>query len=258
MEGIGDWCAEAAPLWGACQSWRSDARYLLLDEVQHAKEWSGWIKRIADRRDPYVFLATGSSATALRHGGQDAGLGRWREMVLYPWSFREHIHYRYRSSGLPEVLKKMDELSHEIEHFSTLAPGNCDRSPDDNLVPFIPPIALIGPGPEEEQLNNDLIDHIVRGGFPEVLDEDDWREAQRHLRQDILDRALGRDIADVERVDSRSLERLFLRVCKDPGGLWNATEVGLDLGLSRPTVSRYLQLLERAFLLFSLPSSPVL
>lgn len=63
---------------------RSQPRILLLDEVQHASDWAGWLKRLTDRRDPYAFLATGSSATALRRGGQDAGFGRWREMTLYP------------------------------------------------------------------------------------------------------------------------------------------------------------------------------
>jgi hypothetical protein len=73
-------------------------RYLLLDEVQHSPTWAGWLKRVADRRDPIVFLATGSSATALRHGGLDAGLGRWREMTLFPWSLREHVHLRQVTS----------------------------------------------------------------------------------------------------------------------------------------------------------------
>ncbi len=238
------------------------SRFLLLDEVQHAREWSGWIKRLADRRDPYVFLATGSSATALRHGGQDAGLGRWREMVLYPWSFREHIHYRYRRDGLPALLTDLDETYEGFERtLAEMAQRGEDAAVSADLLTslFFPRGAEGADERTLTRLNDDLIDYIVRGGFPEVLDEEDWREAQRHLRQDILDRALGRDIADVERVDSRALERMFLRVCKDPGGLWNGSAVASDLGLSRPTVARYLALLERAFLLFSFPNlaSPV-
>lgn len=236
-----------------------ETRFLLLDEVQHAPQWSGWLKRIADRRDPYRFLATGSSATALRHGGQDAGLGRWREMVLYPWSFREHVQYRHQGHEIPREFRVFD-LFHDL--FARIF---TDPSSD-------PPSGLQGDAREwalqvqaslvdldPSRPNEDLLDYLVRGGFPEVLEEQDWREAQRHLRKDILDRALGRDIADVERVDSTALERMFLRVCKDPGGLWNTSQVASDLGLTRPTVARYLQLLERAFLVFSFPNlaSPI-
>lgn len=219
-------------------------RTLLLDEVQHTPQWSGWLKRVADRRDPYVFLATGSSATALRHGTQDAGIGRWKEFVLYPWSFWEHVQYRNRERKLPEPFAAIDRIRL----------GQAGDPLMDSLA------ALAGLATEDHHaLDEELVDYFVRGGFPEVLDEDDRREAQRHLRQDILDRALGRDIADTDSVDHRVLERMFLRVCEHPGQLWHATNVANDLDISRPTVARYLELLERAFLLFSWPNlgSPV-
>lgn len=236
-----------------------EPRLLLLDEVQHTPEWSGWLKRIADRRDPYVFLATGSSATALRHGSQDAGLGRWRELVLYPWSFREHVRYRHRDRGLPDDLARLDDTAESIGALMKKVSAQVGRPASAVHSQFIPTHALGLAAETVDTLNRELIDYMVRGGFPEVLDEEDWREAQRHLRQDILDRSLGRDIADVERVDTRVLERMFLRVCKDPGGQWNGSTVASDLGISRPTVSRYLELLERAFLVFGFPNlaSPI-
>lgn len=201
-------------------------RWLLLDEVQHSPEWAGWLKRIADRRDPWRFVATGSSATALRHGGQDAGLGRWREMTLYPWSFREHV--RFRGAGALAALQEAGAAHGEA--FSEVP------------IAWAPEVA--------SELDEALVDYLVLGGFPEVLERGDRREAQRHLRQDILDRALGRDVVDLESVDTRALERLFLRVCMHPGGLWNTTEVANELRISRPTVARYLDILVRAFLAF--------
>jgi predicted AAA+ superfamily ATPase len=209
-------------------------RWLLLDEVQHAPEWAAWLKRIADRRDPWRFLATGSSATALRHGGQDAGLGRWREMTLFPWSFREHVRFRGDTRGGSRLLESL-----------------ATRSTDDDSRPgSFAHVPITWPPESASALDEILIDYLVLGGFPEVLERADVREAQRHLRQDILDRALGRDVVDIESVDTRALERLFLRVCHHPGGLWNATEVANDLQISRPTVARYLDILVRAFLAF--------
>jgi predicted AAA+ superfamily ATPase len=52
---------------------------------------------------------------------------------------------------------------------------------------------------------------------------------------------------------------MFLRICHQPGGLWNSSEVSRDLGISRASVARYLDILERAFLVFRLPNlaSPI-
>jgi uncharacterized protein len=210
-------------------------RTLLLDEVQHAPNWAGWLKRLADRADPYTFLATGSSATALRRGGQDAGVGRWREMTLFPWSFREHVQLRRLAVWSFAWMDRM--------HAGEGGVADLGSPPPD----------------EAERLDAALADYFLRGGFPEAAVADDLAEARRRLRQDILDRSLGRDILDVVSVDARILERLFLRICLAPGGQWNEANVAQELGISRPTVGKYVQILEEAFLVFRLPNlaSPI-
>ena len=208
-------------------------RYLLLDEIQHSPEWSGWLKRLADRKDPYVFLATGSSAMSLRHGGQDAGVGRWREITLFPWSFREHVQLREHRSPV------FDLIDTAIEQMVDIKGGSWVMHVHEE---------------DMDLLNRALIDYLLRGGFPEAALASDLAESRRRLRQDILDRVLGRDIVDVTAVDPRLLERMFLRICLNPGGLWNSTEVANDLGVSRPLVNRYLDVLERVFLVFRFPN----
>ncbi len=223
-------------------------RYLLLDEVQHSPSWAGWLKRLADRRDPYRFLATGSSATALKHGGQDAGLGRWRELVLYPWSFREHVQFRRLDAW---TFRFWDGYWEELQAGASMA----DAMKRSHLANGPPTHG------EDGLLERALVDYLAFGGFPEIAEREeiDLREAQRHLRQDILDRALGRDIVDITSVDTRALERLFLRICRNPGGLWSTTEAASDIGVSAPTITRYVKIVEQAFLTFSLTNlaSPI-
>jgi uncharacterized protein len=55
-------------------------------------------------------------------------------------------------------------------------------------------------------------------------------------------------------VDARTLERMFLHICIHPRGLWNEAEMARELGITRPTVSKYLGILEQAFLVFRLPN----
>lgn len=218
---------------------RDQIRFLLLDEVQHSSQWSGWLKRIADRRDPYRFLATGSSATALAHGGQDAGLGRWRELTLFPWSFREHVELRGLSNLAPFAV--VDEVLRTPPWHGRRWGG------------------MMLDSAQVTALDRALVDYLLRGGFPEAAVAPDLYEARRRLRQDILDRALGRDIVDAVSADPRALEGMFLRICLRPGGLWNTSEVARDLEISRPSVARYLDILERSFLVFRLPNlaSPI-
>ncbi len=217
-------------------------RYLLLDEIQHSPQWSGWLKRLTDRRDPYRFLATGSAAHALRHGGTDAGLGRWRELTLFPWSFREHVDLVGTQSWWFEWFDRYFALE--------------DRGSPDLDQGAIRITAELGPIPKDElpRLDEALLDYLVRGGFPEVATAADPNEARRRLRQDILDRALGRDVTDVAGVDARTLEKIFLRICQDPGGLWNESKVSSELGVARSTVNRYLEILEASFLVFRVPN----
>jgi predicted AAA+ superfamily ATPase len=234
-------------------------RYLLLDEVQHSKSWAGWLKRIGDRGDPYRFLATGSSATALRRGGQDAGLGRWREMTLFPWSFREHVQLRDLGTWSFTYSDRLWEIM-KTEELPPSPKGTWQMSGKGSAA-MAKLQAELGSPPADEgaRMDNALVDYFIRGGFPEIATEDDPREARRKLRQDILDRSLGRDITDVANVDTRLLERLFVRICLNPGGLWNEAEASKDLQVSRPTIARYVQILEEAFLIFRLPNlaSPV-
>jgi predicted AAA+ superfamily ATPase len=116
--------------------------------------------------------------------------------------------------------------------------------------------------------------------WPELLrgrgDADDWREVVRrggypvpahHLRR-APERALWhsgytqtyleRDLRDLSSVDSLpSFRRLMRAACLRIGNLVNQTELGRDVGMPQPTVSRHLDLLEVSYLLVRLPAFAV-
>jgi len=227
-----------------------EPRYLFIDEVQYAEDWSLWLKKIADRKRPYRFFVTGSAATMLHKGGQDAGLGRWWERVLYPFSFREFVRLRGVKAWSFDLHDKTNALFQEMSSKSKVDTKDLMKR-HRNILKEMGPI----PADELNRLQGALEEFLLRGGFPELINVEDLREARRRLRQDILDRALGRDLLDMYQVDDPwALERMFLRVCHHPGGLWNESEVSKDIGITRPTAARYLMYLEKSYLVFTIPN----
>jgi predicted AAA+ superfamily ATPase len=69
---------------------------------------------------------------------------------------------------------------------------------------------------------------------------------------------LERDLRDLSSVDSLpAFRRLMRAACLRIGNLVNQTELGRDVGMPQPTVSRHLDLLEVSYLLVRLPAFAV-
>ena len=65
-------------------------RFLLLDEVRLAGDWTLWLKQAVDAGGTRI-VVTDSSASLLRQGALDSGQGRWDEHLLEGFSFREFL-----------------------------------------------------------------------------------------------------------------------------------------------------------------------
>lgn len=107
-------------------------KYLFLDEIQNVKGWERWLNRLYEFEDIKIFV-TGSNAAMLSSEIATALTGRNRQIVTWPFSFREFLIMRgelpdekalYRrdvkhgvkrlfgqyleQGGFPEVLKTCD------------------------------------------------------------------------------------------------------------------------------------------------------
>lgn len=106
-----------------------------------------------------------------------------------------------------------------------------------------------------EELGGTLIppgQHWLRGGFPRsLLAEDD--QASMEWRDAFIQTYLERDIpAYGSRLSPEVLRQLWRMVAHGHGQIWNATRLAASLGITSPTVKRYLDLLESTFLVRSL------
>ncbi|OOG70633.1 ATP-binding protein [Algoriphagus sp. A40] len=88
----------------------------------------------------------------------------------------------------------------------------------------------------------------IRGGFPLSFLTKSERESQL-WRQNFIKTYLERDLAQIGlSTDPRLVERFWMMLANAQGGIWNAESFAKALGITRPTVNRYLEFLEGSFM----------
>jgi predicted AAA+ superfamily ATPase len=216
-------------VWREIQPRSEEAEYLLLDEIQYTQNWQTWLKHQVDFEKRTRIAVTGS-AVPLETENLESGVGRWHTIRLATLSFSEYLQIQeIRMPNLPEV----DSLA---ELFSW--------SPAD----------LLRAGETARPLVAHFHEYLLRGGFPQTALIESLPLAQKLLREDIVDKVLRRDMTalfGVRRV--LELERTFLYLCLHDGGLLDVQTLCTQLGFKKPTVSRFIDLLEASHLIYRLP-----
>ena len=108
----------------------------------------------------------------------------------------------------------------------------------------LPPLSL----PEALGAGYTLADHLVHGGYPQPLLELSDR-GRRRWSNNYLTTFITRDLAELGvGTNPQEFERLLALLAHTHGGLFNASELARSLRITAPTVQRYVDLLEQAFL----------
>jgi predicted AAA+ superfamily ATPase len=94
-----------------------------------------------------------------------------------------------------------------------------------------------------------LEQRLIFGGYPELYDIDSERDRRDYLHE-LVDSYLLRDILELDNIrNARKLTDLLTLLAFQIGGEVSLNELGTQLELHRDTVSRYLELLEKAFVI---------
>ena len=203
--------------------------YLFLDEAQFIRDFGTWTKHQVDFFKQRRIVFTGS-AMPLTSVDQESGVGRWHTIRMSTLSFYEYL--QIKQIILPEI-PKITSLR-DLFNFS----------PSDFLRITEGAKHLIG----------HFHEYLCRGGFPQTALVESVSQAQRLLREDIIDKVLKRDMTahfGVRRV--LELEQLFIFLCMHDGGIQDITTLSNNLGVAKPTVNNYIHLLESSHLLYRLP-----
>lgn len=216
-------------LWREFQPESDGIEYLFLDEIQSIRDWQTWLKLQVDFEKRRRIAVTGS-ATPLVMEGQESGVGRWHTLRLATLSFFEYLQVKQVTvPPLPEV----DSLARIFEWL-----------PDQFHIVAADAAPLVA----------HFHEYLLRGGFPQSVLIDSVSAAQKLLREDIVDKILKRDMTSLFGVRHvLELEQVFLYLCLHGSGLLDIQGLCRDLGLNKPTVSNFINLLEATHLIYKVP-----
>ncbi len=203
--------------------------YLFLDEAQFIREWGTWVKLQVDFQKSRRIAFTGS-AMPLVEVGQESGVGRWHTIRLTTLSFYEYLQIKNLTlPPLPKIKSLCDLFDWPQADFYRVTEAAA---------------SYVG----------HFHEYLVRGGFPQTAQVESITQAQRLLREDIIDKVLKRDMTalfGVRRV--LDLEHTFLYLCMHDGGLLDMVDLCSNLEVKRPTAQNFIELLESTHLIYRLP-----
>ena len=215
-------------LWRENEPAREGIEYLFLDEIQYTKDWQTWLKHQVDFHKHRRIAVTGS-ATPLVTEGQESGVGRWHTLPLATLSFYEYLQIKkIAGPNLPAV--------GSLNHLFDWTPSQFGRV-----------------GEESRALVAHFHEYLLRGGFPQSAQMENISQAQKLLREDIVDKVLKRDMTalfGVRRV--LELEQTFLYLCLHDGGLLDMPTLCQNLEVKKPTANNFITLLENTHLIHRL------
>ena len=194
-----------------------EGRPTVIDEIQRAPELFLAIKAQVDRdRKPGRFLLTGSADVLLLPNLAESLAGRMEILTLWPFSQGE---IEKTQEGFIDAI-----FSHTI---------------------------FRGKYPRLKWL--DMIQKILRGGYPEILNRQ-IKSRQAAWFGSYITTILQRDVRDITHIEGlTALPRLLALLAARAASLVNFSEISRTSTIPQSTLKRYMTILETTFLLQTLP-----
>lgn len=208
--------------------------YIFVDEIQYMDDPSSFLKLMANHHRNLKFICSGSSTLEVRKKFTDSLAGRKVVFEIPTLSFREYLTFRgeetllrvigagYRNSARQDAPADLSSLNDIVE----------------------PPLEI-----HRKQLHTHYEKYVIYGGYPAVILENQQERKLRLLR-DIYESYVRKDINQLFTVENvTAFNDLVRLMALQIGNLINLHEVTTSLSISRPTVEKYLFVLENTFIL---------
>lgn len=201
--------------------------YCFFDEIQYSEDWNTWLKILYDTNPNINIMATGSASPILEDKVKESGLGRWRTVQVPTLSFFEYCTLlEIEEVVLPQNIKPTQLYLLSVQEQTEIM----------NKLSFLQP---------------HFIRYLQVGGFPELALSKDDLYAQRILREDIVDKAIKRDLPAIYNIRNiNDIEKVFLYLCYNSSNIINLQAICKELQVNRITLEKYISYLESANLIY--------
>lgn len=191
--------------------------FIFLDEVHYSKGWEGKIKTFYDLYPKIKFFVSGSASLIIEKSLREKLAGRFFSLLIDPLDFREFLR-----------MKKFEIGKFDFD-FRKLKEVYLKQS-------FVLPL---------------FIDYLKKGGFPEIVEEENEKIMIEYVKNSVIDRVIFKDLVFlIRKKDFELFEKILKLVCYNPGMLTNYSKIGRNLGRDRRTISNYFHFLKYALLLY--------
>ena len=197
-------------------------KYFFFDEIQYLSKWENHLKVLVDSYPKTKFVVSGSAAAALKMKSNESGAGRFHDFMLPPLTFQEFLH--------------LQNKKHLIKDIPTIY--------EDKTIPFYDALDI-------KQLNDEFIDYLNFGGYPEILFNKSVKQnLSAFIKDDIIDKVLLRDLPGLYGIRNvQDLNRFFAYLAFNTGKEFSPQKIAKDSSLKKEVVKKYLEYLEAAYLI---------
>lgn len=199
-------------------------RIVIFDEIQYLREWEVHLKDLVDTTTNTKFIALGSAAAALKLKSKESGAGRFSDFMLPPLTFYEFLTFIGEDENLISV-------------------RTAGKAPE-----YVPK--------DLNKLNERFIEYLNFGGYPEALLNPEIRKnPDQFIKNDIIDKVLLKDLPSLYGISEiQQLNKLFSFLAYNAGTEASLENISQKSGLAKPTITRYIEYLQSAFLVLKLPT----
>ena len=202
---------------------------LIFDEIQLLTDPANLLKLLHDHFPALTVMATGSSSLRIKHKFSDSLAGRKRIFLIHPLNFDEFLLFK-GENRLREARKLFREAN-EVERQD---------------------LADLMPGFQDAFLRL-LEEYLIYGGYPEVVLVE-GKKAKIEKLNSIATSYIQKDIREVGNIDNLEAYNSLLKyLAVNLGAQFNLTSAQATVGISAPTLKKYLELLRETFIVAELP-----
>jgi len=193
--------------------------YLFIDEIQYIDYWQDIVKRFYDQNKRLKFILTGSQSSKLRGKSKESLAGRLMEYHLDPLSYAEYRIITGRESlEVPPVFElKETEWLGAIQEF----------------------VHNFG-----AQIEAHMPEYLSCGQFPEVAGEKNINIGYQYIRESVLGKILESDLPSHHGIEHlEAFKAMAYHLISNSGSLFELSNIGSELGISKATTEKYLEYL---------------